>query len=166
MKKTDLSRRDFTRLSMAALGGVAAGSLLGCGDGGTPTTDPGTPPANTETPPAAGGAEAGAEGDVTLLMEEPNVCRGLNMCMNKGASKENACAGQGTCASVEAHACAGANKCKGQGGCAADAGRNACEGKGSCEVPLMDKAWTSTREAFEKAMKAAEKEVGPAPPKA
>jgi hypothetical protein len=173
MKKTDLSRRDFNRLSMAAFGGVVAGTFAGCADdgGGTPPVT-GSAPAGGGTEPAEGGgdiepveggatATEGGTETASLLMGEKHVCRGLNMC--KGAGGENACAGAGACATLAAHECAGQNECKGQGGCGATPGENACKGMGSCAVPLKDHAWGKARKNFEAAMKAAGKEVGDAP---
>ncbi|HUG93714.1 MAG TPA: hypothetical protein VML55_22985, partial [Planctomycetaceae bacterium] len=101
MKRDELTRRDFHRLTAAAMGGLVAGTIAGCGGGdqkeagtdgarGTPGTgQPAGPPSDAT---AVGDAE---KYDVALLLEEPHVCRGLNTCMNKGASGENACAGQG-----------------------------------------------------------------------
>ncbi len=169
-----LNRRQFNQLSMAALGGVVAGAAAGCGGGDTATTPP-AQPAPTGGSEAAGGGEettdaggepAAAEHDVAFLMEEPHVCRGLNTCMNKGASGENACAGQGSCATAEAHTCHYENACKGQGGCGDYPGQNSCKGTGSCGVPLEDSSWEKARKAFEDAMKEAGKDVGAAPAKA
>ncbi|SFI00093.1 hypothetical protein [Planctomicrobium piriforme] len=148
----DLNRRDFHQFTLAAFGGMLAGSVVGCAP----------QPEKPVVTPAPAGA---AKDEVSLLMDEPHVCRGLNMCKNQGASKENACAGQGTCASVAAHSCGGMNECKGQGGCGSNPGENTCKGMGSCHVPL-EHAWEAARKNFEAAMKAAGKEVGAAPPKA
>ena len=173
MKKTDLNRRDFNRLSMAAFGGVVAGSLVGCGGGddaeeGTATTggsDPAPPADPPDQPDEATGAEpAAAEHDVALLMEGNHVCRGLNTCENKGGSGENACAGQGTCHTLaETHDCHAKNQCKGEGGCGEFPGQNACSEQGECGVPLSDGAWAKARAAFEAAMADADKDVGAAP---
>ena len=163
MKKTDLSRRDFNRLSMAAFSGVLAGSLAGCAK--TETPESGSATTGTETPAATEGGETAAaaapDENVSLLLQEPHVCRGLNSCK----SDKNECAGTGACATVAAHECAGNNECKGQGGCASDPGQNACKGKGSCKVPLMDSAWTKARKGFEEAMTGADKKFGEAPAK-
>jgi len=128
-----LSRRDFNRLTTAALGGLLGGAVLGC------------------QPP--GGAPVAAED------KEKHVCRGLNEC--KTAANE--CAGQGQCSTVEAHACGSHHECKGQAGCGATPGENDCKGKGGCAVPLAEHAWGTARENFEKRMKAAGKKFGPAP---
>jgi hypothetical protein len=154
-----LSRRDFSKLTMAAFGGLLAGAAAGC-NRETPqqSSDSGAPPA--EKPQA----KPAAEPSVAYLLEEPHVCRGLNTCANKGASGKNECAGQGTCASVKAHDCAGQNDCKGQGGCGEFPGQNGCKQLGQCHVPLMDTIWDKARAAFEKAMKDQGKQVGAAPP--
>jgi hypothetical protein len=169
MKKTDLSRRDFNRLSMAAFGGVVAGTFAGCANEGEDATAPSAePPVDDpstmdpmETDPTAtegGEAEAGEE-TASLLMGEKHVCRGLNKCK----SDANACAGQGTCATFAAHECGTHNECKGQGGCGDKPGENACKGMGKCHVPLKEHAWVKARPNFEAAMTAAGKEAGPAP---
>lgn len=165
-----MNRRDFHQLSLAAFGGVIAGSLAGCEPksetppAAPPSTTPlatteGTAPATTE----AAAPSAGESQPVSLLIDEPHVCRGLNSCKGKGKGGDNACAGQGTCASVE-HTCGGSNDCKGQGGCGGKEGENACKGMGGCAVPL-EHSWEETRARFEKAMQAAGKTFGPAPAK-
>tara|TARA_R110002095_G_scaffold181588_2_gene158877 strand:- start:3963 stop:4484 length:522 start_codon:yes stop_codon:yes gene_type:complete len=167
MKRPEINRRDFNRLTFAAFGGIVAGSMTGC-------EKPAPPASNI---PAATDAEAGSttkdghdhaadetsDKDVSLLMTEPHVCRGLNTCKGTFASIENACAGLGACASVAEHSCSGANECKGQGGCGTNPGMNSCKGKGGCHVPLMEGAWKLARAEFEKAMEKAGKKVGPAP---
>lgn len=159
MKRCDLTRRDFNRLTAAAFGGVMAGTLAGCsGD-----SDP--PPAADPTPGAETDGAAPAE-EGSLLLGEKHVCRGLNSCKGQGAGGDNDCAGMGACATVAAHECATTNECKGQGGCGEKPGENACKGKGSCGVPLMDKAWTKARANFEAALKEQGKEAGAAPEKA
>ena len=142
MDKPDLTRRDFQRLTMAAVGGLVIGSGI---------------------QRLAGAAE---EHNDALLLDEPHVCRGLNACKGKGKGGNNACAGRSECATAEAHTCAGSNACKGQGGCGEVPGENACKGKGKCHVPLEDKTWKKTRAHFEAVMKKAGKKVGPAPKKA
>ena len=172
MKKTDLSRRDFNRLSMAAFGGVVAGTFAGCAnDDGGGTAAP-TAPAAGE-PATDGSATAAAEGEggeaaagdelASLLMGDKNVCRGLNICKGHGAGGETTCAGTGACATYAAHECGKQNECKGQGGCGTNPGENACKGMGGCAVPLREHAWGTARANFEAAMKAAGKEVGAAP---
>lgn len=136
--KPNLSRRDFAKLSMAAIGGVVAGAgMVGC------QTDSGGGP----------GGESGAK----------HACKGLNACKGQGASGDNACAGQGACATAKHHACAGHNECKGQGGCGSTPGANACKGQGKCAVPMKGDMWKKARAGFEAKMKADGKAVGPAP---
>ncbi len=177
MNNTDLSRRDFHRLTMAAFGGMVAGTLAGCSgkeepakkgtaggakdQGGGKKTDG----QKTEGGPADTGKKDGSTEQISLLLQEPHVCRGLNTCKNTGASKDNACAGQGTCATATHHECAGQNDCKGQGGCGEKPGQNACKGMGECSVPLSDDAWKKARAAFEAAMKEHGRTFGQAPPK-
>ncbi|MDF1815028.1 MAG: hypothetical protein P1V20_22685 [Verrucomicrobiales bacterium] len=131
------SRRDF--LSKLALGSVS-GLVIG----------------------SAGKALGDDAKKVPVILQDPNVCRGLNTCKGKGKG-EHDCAGMGACATAEAHDCSGSNACKGQGGCGTTAGQNECKGAGKCAVPLNEKAWTKARAAFEEAAKAAGMKVGPAP---
>lgn len=166
MKRMDLNRRDFNKLTMAAFGGLLAGTAAGCGSGepeANPAPETGAADGAGETDGAepAGGEPVAETGNP--LLSEPHVCRGLNTCKNKGASGENACAGQGTCATAVAHSCHYENACRGQGGCGEKPGQNACKGMGECAVPLGESAWEKARSAFEQAMKEAGKEVGPAP---
>ena len=133
MESNGLNRRDFTRLTAAAFGGMLSGTLAGCGSGGK-----------------------AAAADL-------HICRGLNACKNLGASKSNACAGQGDCATAKAHSCHGLNECKGQGACGAAPGQNACKGQGGCGVPTKDKMWENARKHFEEVMKKADKKFGDAP---
>ncbi|UUO06605.1 hypothetical protein M4951_25085 [Blastopirellula sp. J2-11] len=147
--KRHLDRRDFNRLSAAALGGMLGGAALGCGQ--------------TKTDVAATGGDAAGEEKTA----EWHLCRGLNECKGKGKGGDNDCAGAGACATLEAHACGGHNECKGQGGCHNEVGTNECKGKGGCAIPLMEGAWDGAREKFEARMKEEGKEVKPAPePKA
>jgi hypothetical protein len=88
MKKDDISRRDFGKLSLAAFGGLVAGSVLGS---------------------KRLFAEEKSE-------KEMHACCGLISCNANGASGDNKCAGMGNCATVEAHGCSGHNDCKNQGG--------------------------------------------------
>lgn len=168
MKKCDLSRREFNRLTAAAFGGVVAGSLAGCSDGDDPpatdTTDTDTTAADADTTDTTDVAAEPAE-EGSLLLGEKHVCRGLNQCKGQGAGGGNDCAGMGACATIAAHECASQNECKGQGGCGEKPGENACKTKGSCAVPLMDHAWDKARTNFEAAMKEAGKEAGAAPEK-
>ena len=136
-----LSRRDFNKLTMAAVGGV----LLGAS--------------------AASRAAGKDDHDPALLLGEKHVCRGINTCKGKGKGGANSCAGEGNCAISEAHSCKGSNACKGQGGCGEYPGQNTCKGQGSCEVPLDDKSWKKARKAFEAQMKKDGKTFGDAPKK-
>jgi hypothetical protein len=144
MNPSKLDRREFSRLTAAALGGLVAGASL------------------------THGQEKKAEKkDETKnpLLSEPHICRGLNTCKTKGKGGKNDCAGQGACASVKAHTCKGENDCRGFGGCGEKPGENACKGKGGCAVPLSDKAWAKARKRFEELMATEGKKVGPAPKK-
>lgn len=142
-----MNRRKFNELTMAALGGLTAGAVVGCGP--------------AAKPPAAGSPGTAA------AASDMHVCRGLNACKGKGADGKNACAGQGGCAAAKAkHECKGKNTCKGAGGCGEAAGKNECKEKGNCAVPITkDDAWKKAREGFEADMKKAGKEAGPAPAK-
>jgi hypothetical protein len=142
LTSSDLSRRDFGKLTAAAFGGVLLGSTL--------------------LAHADDKADKGKH-DPALLLQDKHVCRGLNTCKGKGKGKDNSCAGMGNCAIVETHSCNGENACKGQGGCGEYAGQNSCKGQGSCEVPLKEKTWKSARKAFEAQMKKTGKTFGTAP---
>jgi hypothetical protein len=145
MDASNLGRRDFHRLSLAALGGALAGaSLASCKS-------------------KEHDAMAEVESGVHPLLSEPHVCRGLNTCEGKGAGGGNKCAGMGKCATAKSHSCHGMNDCKGRGGCGGKAGMNECAGKGGCAVPLKAEAWAKVRPAFEEAAKAANMKVGAAP---
>lgn len=157
MNSNELDRRDFHRLAMAALGGIVAGTSSGCGQGGG---DKG----GVSIPKNESAATTLSEAE-QLIIDEPHVCRGLNSCKGLGRGKDNACAGQGTCATMADAECGGNNKCKGQGGCGELPGMNSCEGKGACHIPLMDHAWDKARAAFEAAMKKTNKTFGAAPAK-
>ena len=160
MTMKNLTRRDFTKLSMAAFGGAVGGAtLVGCGEGESPDA---TKPAGAPTQPADAQQ---ASADANRLLTEPHVCRGMNSCKGTGAGGENACAGQGKCATAKAHSCNGENACKGQGGCGEQPGQNACNGMGQCAVPLSNEAWAKARKSFEAAMTKAGKQFGTAPAK-
>lgn len=134
------SRRQFlNKLAVGSLAGFAAGTAIHAQDGDK-------------------------KKEMPVILQDPNVCRGLNTCKGKGKG-DHECAGQGSCATAEAHSCKGQNACKGQGGCGASGGQNECKGKGECAVPLSDKAWTKARAAFEAAAKEHGIKVGPAPAK-
>jgi hypothetical protein len=163
MNDTSINRRDFNRLSMAALGGLVAGSVAGCGKktepGGTPAA-PGQPRGEAASEPKATGDTAAAENP---MLVDPHVCRGLNTCKGKGKTGENACAGQGACATAVAHQCASHNECKGQGGCGQLPGQNACKGEGGCAVPLTGDMWEKARAKFEELMTKQGKQIGEPP---
>lgn len=153
MSSSELSRRDFQKLTAAALGGLLSGAVVGCGD-----------------PPAVGpkkSAQAnGAATDFKMLDLEVHLCRGLNQCKGQGAGGENDCAGMGDCATPSTHhECGGQNACKGQGGCGETAAKNECKGQGKCHVPLMSSAWKDARALFESEMTKASKKFAPAPAK-
>lgn len=158
MPDKGLDRRDFHKLTVAALSGMVAGTTLGCVNGPAGKD-------STTAPTTSAAAESLSEAE-KLIIDEPHTCRGLNSCKNLGRSKDNACAGQGTCASIADSTCGGNNECKGQGGCGDLPGMNSCKGKGGCHIPLMDEAWKTARTAFENAMKKSGKSVGAAPAKA
>ena len=141
LTSSNLSRRDFSKLTAAAFGGVLLGSTLA----------------------ASAADDKATKHDPALLLQDKHVCRGLNTCKGKGKGKDNSCAGMGNCALVEAHGCNGENACKGQGGCGEFAGQNSCKGQGSCEVPLREKTWKAARKAFEAQMKKSGKTFGAAP---
>ena len=92
MKRDHVNRRDFNKLTMAAMGGMMAGSLIGCGTKKTEKTE-----ANSEEPDANAKGEENEE-TVAASWEGPHVCRGLNACKGKGKTGKNACVGQGECA--------------------------------------------------------------------
>ena len=144
MSDQKVSRRNFSQLTAAALGGMLAGT------GSSVMAED----KKADKPKLSV--------DPSLLLTEPNSCRGLNACKGKGKGDHN-CAGQGACAAVAAHSCAGENACKGQGGCGGYPGQNTCSGKGHCAVPLSAEAWKLARKQFEQLMKDTGKKVGPAP---
>jgi hypothetical protein len=127
MRNQRLDRRDFHRLTTAALGGLAAGAMLGC------SSEPAGP--SVEVTPTRG--------------PEIHLCRGLNECKGQGKGGENACRGQGACATAAAAACGGNNECKGLGGCGETVGANECKGQGGCHIPLMKGAWETLRKRKE-----------------
>ena len=138
IQSTGLSRRDFNKLTVAAFGGILLGSTL---------------------------TGRGADHDSSLILADKHVCRGINTCKGKGKGGDNSCAGQGSCATLEAHSCKGDNACKGQGGCGEYPGQNSCKTKGGCEIPLSDKEWKKARPVFEAEMTKTGKKFGPAPKK-
>ncbi len=164
MERQPLSRRDFNRLSSAALGGLLAGGMLGCSGSNPPPGKSGDAGAGTAT--GEGDKGAGGSEDLTqyFLMEDIHVCRGLNTCKGKDKEHDNDCAGQGDCATFD-NSCSASNACKGKGGCGATPGFNACGGQGGCHVPLMAHAWDKARKVFEDRMNAEGQKFGDAPAK-
>lgn len=144
MSPHDLDRRQFHQLTTAALSGILAGSMIGCGGDAK------------EVGKAASSAANAADRDKHL-------CRGLNDCKGQGVSGMNDCRGQGDCATVAHHDCGTHNTCKGLGGCGATAGANDCAGKGGCRVPLMDGAWETVRQRMEGKWTSSKVEFGKAP---
>jgi hypothetical protein len=138
-ESTDLSRRDFGKLALAALAGISAGATVLAADD--------KKSAVAKSP----------------LLSDPHACRGLNTCKGKGADKKNSCAGTGQCATAAHHGCGSQNECKGQGGCGAQPGENACKEKGECSVPMHASAWKKARARYEELMKTAGKKFGKAP---
>ena len=160
-----LTRREFHRLTAAAVGGL----MLGCGQGGQADGDADKAPAGgdaattaSQAPQTAPAQTAPAAGD-TAQTAEKHVCCGLNSCKGAGKDGGNACAGQGTCATANKHGCHALNECKGQGGCGDHPGSNECKGQGECGVPLSAKAWKKARADFEAKMAAAGTAPGAAP---
>ena len=162
MAERPFDRRDFHKLTSSAIGGLAAGAILGCnpgGGGGAAKNEPAKEPNSS-------GAAAG-----TLAAAELHLCRGLNECKGQGKDKQNSCRGQGVCATAKEHSCGGQNECKGLGGCGGDVGANECKGKGGCHVPLMDdplegSAWQKLRRKKEGEWKEKKLESGDPPAKA
>ncbi len=138
--RSNLSRRDFHKLTSAALGGMVAGAVAGCSSG--------------KNPP----------GQEVAVGWTIHACRGLNECKGLGADGKNACAGQGTCHTAKAHDCATMNDCKHQGGCGTAAGYNDCKGMGGCSIPMQGGMWEKARARLEEDMKAKGKPLGAAPP--
>jgi hypothetical protein len=148
MASRRLDRRDFHKLTSAALGGLAAGSILGCGK----------TPGNKEI--------AAANGQQEAAKAEVHLCRGLNECKGQGKDGQNSCRGQGTCATAKEHSCGGQNECKGLGGCGETVGANECKTHGGCHVPLMESAWETLRMKKEVEWGEKKLEAGAAPAKA
>jgi hypothetical protein len=145
VSNSEIDRRTFNQLTAAALGGIAAGSLAGCG---------GAKPAANPAAPASTG---------TAAVADVHLCRGLNDCKGKGKGGDNACRGQGACATAKEHTCGGKNECKALGGCGESAGANECKGKGGCHVPLMDDAWAKLHDKLEAEWKTKKLDYGKAP---
>ena len=140
-----VKRRDFHKLTMAALGGLVAGTAVSSAQAQKKDESP------------------KLKVDPGLLLKDPHTCKGLNTCKGKGQGEKNACAGQGACGTAKAHDCKGMNDCKGQGGCGGYPGQNTCKSTGHCAVPLSKETWALARKQFEQLMTDAGKKVGPAP---
>lgn len=116
-------------------------------------------------------------------VKELHTCMGLNSCKDKGYSGDNACVGQGDCATVK-HSCHTLNECKGQGGCGlfgttaefCHPGENDCKYQGSCGSPIPASrfissgpnkglsVWQLARKRFAEKMSAKGKTLGPVYP--
>ena len=83
----NLSRREFAKLTAAAVGGVVAGTAVN----------------------GIAGAEAGTIVDESPLLSGKNVCRGLNPKCGGHKGGSNTCAGQGSCHTANKHTCHGSN---------------------------------------------------------
>ncbi|MCA9068290.1 MAG: hypothetical protein KDA84_05175 [Planctomycetaceae bacterium] len=144
MKRENVNRRDFNRLTVAAMGGLMAGSFVGCGEDKT----------DGKTGEKSGEGQSNV--DLSAWTGE-HVCRGLNACKGEGKGGKNACAGQGECATVEPHSCGTENTCKNLGGCGPTAASNSCKGEGGCQVPLMKTAYETAYKKFKADMEKAGK---------
>jgi hypothetical protein len=134
----DFSRRDFAKLTLAALAGLTAGGSVVAAQ----------TPKNAVRDP---------------MLSDPHICRGLNTCRAKDVTGHNQCAGTGTCATARYHPCKGHNDCRGQGGCGDAPGLNECRGWGACDVPLKPRVWEVARQRFEKVMKQQRRRFGVPP---
>jgi hypothetical protein len=151
MQLPDPSRRDFTKWTAAAVGGLVAGLSAGGLSGALRAAD--------DEPKKK-------DPKKQLLLQEPHICRGLNpSCKGEVKGKKNDCAGMSYGPTVKEHECKGHNDCAGTGGCGEHPGENECKGMGECAVPLKDKAWEKARKNFEAAMEKASKKFGDAPKK-
>ena len=89
----NLSRREFAKLTAAAVGGVVAGTAVN----------------------GIAGAEAGTIVDESPLLSGKNVCRGLNPKCGGHKGGSNTCAGQGSCHTANKHTCHGSiRRCPGK----------------------------------------------------
>jgi len=169
MDHTNLNRRDFSRLTLAAAGGLMTGALAGCGEKPAPPAGTGGTGTGGAAGTTGGTAASGAATDAALdnfLTTKEHACRGLNMCKGQDAQGDNDCAGQGDCATIEHHECGTHHDCKGKAGCGATAGINSCDGQGGCAIPMHPGAWEKARAVFEQIAKRDDKEFGDAPPAA
>jgi hypothetical protein len=173
MSESSLNRRNFHELIAAAIAGVIAAESVEAQQPGPQDEQPQRP--GQKGPPVKK-ADVG-----NPLLQEPNVCRGLNTCKGKGRGGieggPNACAGTSVCATAPAHICAGHNTCRGLGACDQGTpgkheidypGENTCKARGACGVPVpieKDVIWRKARMRFETLMADAGKKFGPAPPR-
>jgi len=146
MTDKQVSRRNFSKLATAAVGGILVASR-GVG---------------AQEKEGSDTKKAAFPVDAALLLQDPNVCRGLNSCEAKGKG-DHKCAGQSACSTVAKHSCNGMNECKGQGGCGQYPGQNTCKEHGHCAVPLSKETWSIARKQFEQLMKDTGQKIGAAP---
>lgn len=176
MKRIELSRRDFHRLTVAAFSGVAAGTAIGCGNNadnagnGGGRDDATTTGDATQTDEAISADDSLGNSEQELVggeRPELNACLGLNQCQQYGKNPgQHDCAGQGACATAKSHDCKTKNECKYLGGCDGKPAANDCREQGGCQVPLEpigDEVWQQARTTFEKRMKEKSVPVGTAP---
>lgn len=163
MHRDQVNRRDFTKLTALAMGGMMAGSLVGCGTKTEKTPEPAAGKTGTDT------TQAGGKDDVLAAWSGKHVCRGLNACKGKGKGGDNECAGHGKCFTANEHTCHYENECKYQGGCGESVASNECKEKGECGVPLSEATWEKAYKKFKadmtKAGKADKLPEPPGPPK-
>jgi hypothetical protein len=182
MSFSEIYRRDFSRLSLAAFGGLVAGTAARVALAQDAKATPkGKSAAKDETESTDTKSEGKSDDKKPARKtrkpakkKEMHVCRGLNTCKGQGRSGENKCAGMGDCSTTATdHTCASENQCKGQGGCAVRVGKmglNECANQGGGAVPLYfedtpkNSPWHMARARFEARMKRAGREFGPAPP--
>lgn len=160
MNDSELNRRDFSALAVAAFGGILAGCNRPEPEAPRPSGNAVQPSESEEPVTEAASEEPSAD---HFLVGASHACRGLNACKGLGQGSDNACAGQGACATIDLHSCGGQNACKGQGGCGAAPAQNACKGQGGCAIPLHAGAWERARETFEAKMKDQDKTFSAAP---
>lgn len=142
MNEKNVPRRQFSRWTAVAFGGLVAGSAI--------------------NPKALSAADEKLPIDPNLLLKGLNTCKGLNACKAQGKG-DHSCAGAGSCATANKHACGEHNDCAGQGGCGGYPGQNTCKEKGHCAVPLSAESWKLARKQFEEVAKAKGIKVGKPP---
>lgn len=142
MNQDQVNRRDFNKLTALAMGGLMAGSLVGCGTKAEKTAETANGKTGDETP------TEGKEDAALAAWSGKHVCQGLNACKGKGKGGDNACVGQGKCFTANEHTCHAENECKHQGGCGESVATNECKGKGECSVPLSESTWQTAYKKF------------------